>query len=174
MQKIKFTVSIIGTLVMFYVMSTTGKPLITNATPLGILNLEFAYHPQKIEQIMSAWKNLIDTALINTYWDFLYLFFYAFLLVNICTFIHHRLTITYGKVGLLFGRLAILAAFLDGIENGFMLNVLNNNYNVTSLQLMVGASVLKWIIVLAVILYSLVGLMLVILKSKKFNTSPSS
>ncbi|MES2653530.1 MAG: hypothetical protein V4663_17465 [Bacteroidota bacterium] len=165
MQKIKFTVSIVGTLIMFYVMATTGKPLITSTTPLGILNLEFAYNQQMVEQILNAWKNLIDTALINTYWDFLYLFFYAFLLVNICTLIHHRLRATYGKIGLLFGRLAILAAFLDVIENGFMLNVLNNSYNAMSLQLMVGASVLKWIIVLIVVLYSLVGLILLTIRS---------
>ncbi len=174
MQKNKFIVSIIGTLIMFYVMGTTGKPLISSATPLGILNLEFAYNLQKVELIMNTWKNLIDTALINTYWDFLYLFFYAFLLVNICSLIHHRLPTVYGKIGLLFGRFAILAAFLDIIENGFMLNVLNNNYNATSLLLMVGASVLKWIIVLVVVLYSLAGLMLVMLKSKKFTTNPSS
>ena len=174
MQKIKFIVSIVGTLVMFYIMSTTGKPLITNTTPLGILDLEFAYNSIKVEQIMTAWKNLIDTALINTYWDFLYLFFYAFLLVNICKLIHHRLPHTYGKVGLLFARLAILAAFLDIIENGFMLHVLNNNYNATSLKLMVAASVLKWAVVLIVVLYSLAGLILLLFKSQKFNTSSSS
>jgi hypothetical protein len=149
---------------MFYIMNTTGKPLKTSATPLGIINLEFANSEAKVNTILTAWApsptetiGLINLAKINTYCDFLYLFFYGWLLYNLCRLIYHKLPML-GKFGFLFSRFAILAALLDVVENGFMLGVLNGSYSPLGLTLMATVSMIKWAIVAVVVLYCVVGL----------------
>jgi hypothetical protein len=164
-QKLKFFISLLGFTVMFYIMNTSGKPLKTSATPRGILDLEFANTEAKVNVVLTAWapspaaiQGLINVAKINTYWDFLYLFFYGWLLYNLCKLIYHKLPV-YGKFGFLFSRFAILAALLDVIENAFMLGVLNGSQSPFGLTLMVTVSMLKWAIVAVVILYCVVGLL---------------
>ena len=163
MKRLKIILSILGTIIMMYVMNITGRQLITQTTPNGILNLEFAYNQQRIDVILNAWMpseniNRLEIAKINTYWDFLYLFFYGFLLYNICNLLKHKLINGFGTIGVYFGKLAIIASLLDVVENGFMLSVLDSHYNPITLYIMVIASVLKWVIIAIVILYSSIGL----------------
>ena len=54
-KKINGIFIIAGTLIMIYVMAVSGKSLKTAETPLGILNLEFAYNKAKTDVIMNAW-----------------------------------------------------------------------------------------------------------------------
>lgn len=169
MQKIKLLIAVIGTIIMMFIMTTTGAPLKTSNTPMGILNLEFAHQQQQVEVILKAWEpkaqhNLIQVAKTNTYWDFLYLICYGFLLYYSCRILHEKLP-NYGKIGLLFSRFAILAAVLDVVENGFMLGILNESYTALGLKIMVTASIIKWAIAVIVVLYCLVGLSLMAKRS---------
>ena len=81
MRKFFFPFIAIGSLVMVMVMSKTGATLKTPATPLGILNLEFAYNSAKADTILNAWQpdgkiDNIEVAKFNTLLDFIFLFFY--------------------------------------------------------------------------------------------------
>ena len=55
MKKILLPFFLIGTLAMMIVMTKTGSTLKTPATPMGILNLEFAYNTTKTAAIINAW-----------------------------------------------------------------------------------------------------------------------
>lgn len=46
-----------GTVTMIFIMIITGRPLTTEATPSGIINLELAYTHTKVQAVLSAWNN---------------------------------------------------------------------------------------------------------------------
>lgn len=134
MKKLLIPFFILGTIAMIIVMGKTGKPLKTTSTPAGILNLEFAFSKKNVDSVFKGWQintpsSKIDTAKTNTYWDFLFIFFYSGLL-----FLWSRkLSGTYrdgtgfNKAGKLIAKLALAAGVLDIIENICMLQSLNGN-----------------------------------------------
>ena len=70
-------------------MAKTGAVLKTPEASMGILNLEFAYNTSKITPILFSWESInsvdiITAAKNNTYWDFVFLFFYALFLLYSC------------------------------------------------------------------------------------------
>jgi hypothetical protein len=76
-------------LVMIIVMAKTGAVLKTPEASMGILNLEFAYNTSKITPILFSWESInsvdiITAAKNNTYWDFVFLLFYALFLLYSC------------------------------------------------------------------------------------------
>lgn len=150
-------------------MSATGSGLKTPSTPQGILHLEFANTPSKAAIVLKAWEdNLIMTAKINTYWDFVFLLFYSFLFYNLCKWINHLLPNSkYGSLGILFAKLSILTGILDVMENIFMLSVLSKTYNSIQLIIMSCASYIKWALVVAIIIYCIIGLALFAFKKTK-------
>lgn len=168
MQKIKFIVSLIGTIIMIFIMGVTGSKLKTPSTPHGILNIEFANTPTKAAKIINAWdNNLIQIAQNNTYWDFVFLLFYSFFFYNLCKWIYHLLPNNkYGKLGLQFAKLSILTGFLDIIENLYILKVLTKNYTNMDLTIMTTVSYIKWILVVAIILFCLIGFVYRLSKGK--------
>jgi hypothetical protein len=164
MPKINFVIAITGTLMMVYIMLVTGKNLDTPATPNGILNLEFAYNQSKVDTIITAWQptptiHRIQEAKINTYWDFLFLFFYGFLFYCVTLFLQKKFAATplagYGNTML---QLSLIAPLLDVVENIFMLAILNGSYANWYMPIMVTASTLKWLLVILIIAYSVWGL----------------
>ena len=83
MQRFFLPFFLTGTMIMVFVMGKTGAPLKTTATPNGILNLEFAYNKVKVQEVVDAWTfsaihstDNIRVAQVNTWWDFIFLFFY--------------------------------------------------------------------------------------------------
>ena len=85
MKKYLIPFFLLGSLIMVYVMTKTGAPLKTAATPHGILDLEFAYNTTKTNAIIEAWSKRditdnIEPAKFNTWLDFIFLFFYSIFL----------------------------------------------------------------------------------------------
>lgn len=134
MKKLLIPFFILGTVAMIIVMGKTGKPLKTTSTPMGIVNLEFAYNTVKVDSVFKAWdagsvNSKIDIAKTNTYWDFLFIVFYAglfFLWSRHLSNIYREGT-GFNKAGKLFAKLALTAGMLDVIENICMLQSLNGN-----------------------------------------------
>jgi hypothetical protein len=169
MQKWITLFALLGTGIMIYVMGVTGKPLKTPATPNGILHLELAYNQQKADAILLAWSepkwnlhatipsgfpNRIKAAKINTWWDFLFLFFYSVLFYRLCILLYRKLYPSrIGNAGFVFAKLSILAGLFDVVENIFMLSILNQNYAPWYLPWMALASAIKWTLVAGIVLY---------------------
>jgi hypothetical protein len=134
MNKLLIPFFILGTIAMILVMGNTGKPLKTATTPSGILHLEFAYDTVQVNKTLAAWKtndhpDKIDAAVLNTYWDFLFIFFYAGLLYLSGKKLSgiYREGTGFEKAGKRIALLALVAGLLDIIENGCMLQSLNGN-----------------------------------------------
>ncbi len=164
MRKLLLPFFFIGTMVMMVVMAKTGASLKTDATPLGIIDLEFAYNTAKITPILNAWAptektDNIAAAIINTYWDFLFMFFYAGFLFLACKKIAATLKSPVAKAGNLIAKAALLAAFLDVIENTGILITLHGNTSSTVAFCTTFFSVIKWGLVIIAVLYLLTGLL---------------
>ncbi len=109
-------------MLMLATMAIQGGALKTAATPLGILDLEFAKSTTRVEEILQAWKFLNNTALWNTLIDFGFLASYSFFFskgVLYATSVIQNNWLQKNKNALL--KLAIFPGLLDAVENGFML-----------------------------------------------------
>ncbi len=164
MKKMLLPFFLLGTVAMMIVMVKTGATLKTTATPLGILNLEFAYNSAQTTGIINAWKttgdpNNVLAAIYNTFYDFLFLFFYAGFLFLTCKKIAANIKGPAAKAGNLIARGAILAGILDVLENIGMLLSLHNYTSDAIAFLTVFFSVIKWGLAIIAVLYVLTGLL---------------
>jgi hypothetical protein len=164
MKKYALFFFFIGTIAMMVVMTKTGAILKTPEAPMGILNLEFAYNTAKTAPIINSWASISSTdiitaAKINTYWDFLFLFFYAGFLFLACKKIAANTSGAFSKAGKIIAKGALWAGFLDIIENTGMLLTLNNQGSSTIAFCTTLISVIKWALAIIAVLYLLTGLL---------------
>jgi preprotein translocase subunit SecG len=167
MKKLLIPFFIIGTIAMIIVMSKTGKPLKSCATPSGIVNLELAYTTTKVNKVFTAWQintpsSKITDAKTNTYCDFVFIFFYTGLLFLSCrTFYNMYKEISFFySAGKLLAKAVLVAATLDVIENLYMLKLLAGN--VTDAYAVTGSAcaLLKFILLILAVIYILISLVL--------------
>ena len=164
MKKLLLPFFLIGTIALMVVMAKTGAVLKTPEAPNGILNLEFAYNTTKTTPIINSWASIshtdvITAAKINTYWDFLFLFFYADFLFLACKKIAAKTSGSFSRAGKLIAKGALWAGFLDIIENAGMLLTLNNQGSSTIALCTTVISIIKWMLALVAVLYVLTGLL---------------
>ena len=161
MKKLLLPFFLIGTIAMVMVMNKTGASLKTESTPMGILDLEFAYTATKTSNIITTWKQTenIHVAIANTYWDFLFIFFYSGFLFLACKKIAANIKGQVAKAGKIIAKGAIFAGFFDVLENTGMLLTLNNDGSETIAFLTTFFSVIKWGLVIIAVLYLLTGLL---------------
>jgi hypothetical protein len=164
MKKLLLPFFLIGSMAMIVVMTKTGAILKTPEVPMGILNLEFAYNTAKTTPIINSWASInhadvITAAKNNTYWDFLFLFFYAGFLFLACKKIAAKTTGSFSRAGKLIAKGALWAGFLDIIENAGMLLTLSNQGSSTIAFCTTFVSVIKWALAIIAVLYMLTGLL---------------
>lgn len=162
MNKIILLVFLIGTLVMMIVMSRTGAPLKTSATPNGILNLEFACDTNKVNAIITAWSSTpgvdnVDAAKKNTYLDFIFIFFYTLFLYLASIKLNKLFGGKFGKAGKWIGLGALLAGGLDVLENAGMLVSLSGHTSNPVALFTVICAVIKWALAGIAVLYVMTG-----------------
>ncbi len=152
-----------GVAIMIYIMMKTGVPLKTDTTPKGILDLEFAYNKQLTDKVLTAWSvdGKTEAAIQNTFWDFLFLFFYSLFLYKVCKAIRGEFIAgTWkNKAGNYFANAAIWAGVFDIGENLFMLQTLGGNGNDTVALITSICAGVKWALVALVIIYIIAGLL---------------
>jgi hypothetical protein len=167
MKKYSLLFLFIGTMLMIYVMATTGAVLKTPATPNGILNLEFAYNTAKTNTIVNAWmpNNNIAAAKNNTYYDFIFLLFYSLFLFFMAKKIA---AIKNSKAGLLIAQSALVAGVLDIFENAGILYTLSGNASESIALFTTIFSVIKWVLALTAAVYSITGFIQLILRRKAY------
>ncbi|MEO6540172.1 MAG: hypothetical protein ABIN74_04235 [Ferruginibacter sp.] len=173
MKKLLLPFFFIGSMAMIVVMAKTGATLKTPAAPMGILDLEFAYNSAKTTPILNSWAPAANTdniaaAKTNTFWDFLFLFFYAGFLFLACKKIASALKGPVEKAGNLIAKAALLAGFLDIIENAGMLLTLSDRGSSTVAFCTTFFSVIKWVLALIAVLYVLTGLLVLAYRKLKY------
>lgn len=150
---------------MIIVMSRTGKPLKTSTTPNGIVNLELAYNTAKINAVFKAWQintpaSKIPAAKTNTWWDFLFIFFYAGLLYLCCRKFHQKYKHTgfFYRTGGLLAKAVLVAAALDVIENMYMLKFLDGNITNAFAITCSACAIIKFTLLIMALGYILISL----------------
>ena len=162
MKKYLVPIFLIGTLVMIYVMAKTGQPLKTTVTPQGILNLEFAYNSDKVDAIVNNWASIttadtIAAAKLNTWLDFIFIFFYSGFLFLAAKRISGLFGGGFGKAGKVISKGALMAGCLDILENTGMLLSLSGQGSKAIAFCTTFVSVIKWGLALLAVLYVLTG-----------------
>lgn len=173
MKKLLIPFFFIGTMAMMVVMVKTGATLKTETTPMGIIDLEFAYNTTKITPILSAWAPTAQTdniavAKVNTYWDFLFLFFYAGFLFMACKKIAANIQGPAAKAGNMIAKAALMAGCLDIIENIGMLLTLSHQGSAATPFSTTIVSIIKWGLVIISVLYVLTGLLVLAYRRMKY------
>lgn len=171
MKKLLLPFFLVGTIAMMIVMAKTGAILKTPEAPMGILSLEFAYNTAKTTPIINSWASInkadvITAAKINTYWDFVFLFFYAGFLFLASKKIAAKTSGGFSKVGKFIARGALWAGFLDILENAGMLLTISNNGSDTIALLTTIISIIKWALAIIAVLYVLTGLLALAFRKK--------
>jgi hypothetical protein len=166
MKKLLIPLFLLGTGFMMYIMAQTSALLKTPETKLGIINLELERDVVKTRAIIKAWaptanSDRINVAKINTYWDLLFLFFYAGLLYLLCNFIGANTSGKLSSAGYVIANAAIVAGIADVMENTGMLFSLNGLISPIVSFCTVFFSAIKWVLVIIAILYVLAGLLFI-------------
>lgn len=141
-------------LLMILLLCWQGRELILPATPSGILALEFANTPEKLNYVLSFWNK--ETVQVNILIDFFFVIVYTWFFVIAVTGSaakwQQRYMVQFGAMGI---RLAFLAGMLDIVENILMLQSIHGHYTVSSLQLTWYCAAIKFAIVIILFLYVL-------------------
>ena len=113
----------IATLVVGALLFALGRPLITEATPYGILNLELASSPDEVSAVLEAWgTERVVAAVLQTWVDFLFLILYPLALSLGCWLLARSLPQgPIASLGRAVAVLVLLAGPLDAGENVLML-----------------------------------------------------
>lgn len=173
MKTINWIFIVSGTFIMMFVMMQTGKSLKTPATPLGILDLEFAYNAYNANNVVSAWTatspnsvNNVNVAIKNTWLDFIFLFFYSIFLFFSCKTIGERFNGVLKTIGGILAMGALNAGLLDIAENTGMLFMLNNITSNGIALFTTICAIIKWFLALAAVFYVVLFGPLYLLKKK--------
>jgi hypothetical protein len=168
-KKYRLLLLFAGVLAMMVVMAISGATLNTPKTPYGILNLEFAYNSAKATYVINAWTGIIPidnvfAAIINTWLDYIFLFFYSLFLYHLCKWLSNYFSGTLLMTGRFLAKAALVAGVLDMLENAGMLITLHGHISDTTTLLTALSSSIKWLLVLAILLYILITGTLILYK----------
>lgn len=156
-------------LIIIVLLRWQGASLTQPATPSGILSLEFANTPDKLELVFQSWMGS-SVANINICLDFLFIVAYtSFFLLAIEKACKQWQPVLAWKVRNTLSWLALLAAILDIIENILMLQTLNHQYNNYSLQVTWYCAFIKFSIVLVIVAYLLMSILIIFFGKKEIH-----
>ena len=172
MKKPLFLFLLTGTLVMMGVISKTGASLKTSLTPHGIINLEFAHNAAKTRAIINVWAGIksadnIRAAKLNTWLDFIFIFFYSLFLFYLCKELAASTAGFLYVAGNVLANGSLVAGLLDILENtGILISLSGHITNNISLLTAI-SSIVKWALVLTAVVYILFGLAVILYKKYK-------
>ena len=157
-------ITAITTPIMIVIMALQGAPLrSSSATPLGILDLEFAGKVERAGEIYKAWQpSIVPVAINNTLIDFLFILSYGSFLYACCLMLSKYYVEGWRKTGLWAGRLILVAALFDAVENILMFRTLGGSIYkeiVASTFMLASAKFLLVIFSIFYIFGSLLGLL---------------
>lgn len=169
-MKKKWLISLVFLIVMILVMRYQGKSLVTPASPLGILDLEFARTAEKLQQLKLFW-NPQDLS-INIYLDFLFIIAYVWFLAMVSTEISRRSG--WERAGKWATSLAIAAGLFDVLENFLMIMIYQGRFDTSLLNLVFVLAVLKFALALAVIFFILAAIPFILAKKHRRSKIPKT
>lgn len=167
-----FIALLLITLLVMVVLNLTGKPLITEAAPRGIISYELAGNQETAQAILDSWDDLAKIyAGFNLGLDYLYLILYSTTIALAIFWLVDLL-----KIGRVVRRLAVVlattlsaAAILDAIENGALFTMLVNQVTAPWPQISFICAAIKFGLVILGISFVIVGFITFLLQSRQKN-----
>lgn len=141
----------------FFILRMQGTSLITDATPLGIVDFEFANTPERLNAVLFGWSNADIKA--NIYLDFIFIPFYVLFFsaaAKACSISWVNPTMKFSGMSL--SKAVYVAGGLDLLENKIMLNSLAGSFSNFTLMLTNWCAGAKFLLLLVVILYLVVSI----------------
>jgi hypothetical protein len=148
-MKRNLLISFLFLVVMIVVTRWQGSSLVTPQSPNGIIHLEFAKTPAKLQQLQFFWNH--ETVLQNIYLDFLFIAAYTWFFVTACKAVNNNKS-------KLFLSLTISAAAFDVLENFLMILVWNERFSPSTLQIVFYVAAIKFLLIGVVIGYLILSL----------------
>jgi hypothetical protein len=142
-----------------------GASLFTAESKGGIVDLEMADTPEKLQHLLAIWNKQV--AVNNIYIDFLFIPCYALFLAVCCKYMAEKIVRpSYQIWANRLVKLLVVAALFDVVENILMLMSIAGNYTTETLLLTRLIASSKFLLVGLAILYILFGLFSSLLSAK--------
>jgi hypothetical protein len=142
-----------------YGLNRQGKPLSTDKSPNGILEIELPWSTERASDIVAWWEQngLLQTAREQVYYDFLFLALYPLALSMLCAWLAGSVPAKLGMLGILLSWGVLLAAPFDAIENIVILRMLGGSQETPFPQIATIAAAVKFTLVFGAFGYLAIG-----------------
>ena len=126
-DKLVLILTISSLVIVFLVYILIFIPIEASVSTYGILDYEFAWTPDRVQAIFSAWgANGIAKQILAVYWEFLYIVGYVSLALGLILLVLRRSEGKMQTLGLYFTLAPFLTGIFDIIENINLLVMLSN------------------------------------------------
>lgn len=153
-MKIKLLLSFLAMALMIFVMRWQGETLVTEVSPRGIIDLEFARTTERLQQLQAVWQ--WKDLQLNIFLDFIFISAYTWFFAT--SAIRVKKHWDWTRISLLFITLAYLAGMLDVVENIFMYIAFTNNIGASGLKFIFYCAKVKFILIAVLIFYLLISI----------------
>jgi len=165
MKQMYLKLSAAATAISFGWLRWQGASLFTAESKGGIVDLEMADTPEKLQHLLGLWNKQV--AVNNIYIDFLFIPCYALFLAVCCKYMAEKIVRPSFKIWAnRLVKLIVVAALLDVVENILMLMSIAGNYISETLLLTRLIASSKFLFVGLAILYILFGLFISLFSKK--------
>ena len=172
-QKRAFIVLLALTLVVMVSLNALGRPLNTDAAPLGIVSFELAGELSLARSMVESWGHTGQVyASLSLGLDYLFLVTYSSCIALGCVLVARRLSRrveSLSSVGVILAWAQLGAALLDAVENYALIQVLFGSRQELWPVVARWCAIPKFLIVAAGLVYVGVGLVLVIVTKARRN-----
>ncbi len=171
LQNRAFIIMLPLTLLAMYVEQVTGKPLVTDAAPSGVVSFELAGTLSAAQAMVKSWGQLGQVyAGVNIGFDFVYIITYVIAIGLGCVIVARGGMLSSVGVALAWAMFA--AGLFDCIENYNLLQILLGNGQEINAMLAQWCAILKFAIVGLGLAYFFIGGAIVLVK-KALNRTQS-
>lgn len=140
--------------VLTVVLIYTGRPLMTPASPLGIVSFQLAFGAPRAQSVLAAWDPPArEMAWLNLALDFPYLVLYAAILSLLCRMASSASIGAMAQIGMWLSRYVWFAALFDVIENGALLYQLSVTASAAAALVAGIAATAKFAVIASVLIY---------------------
>lgn len=140
-------------------------PIEASVSTYGILDYEFAWTPDRVQAIFSAWgTDGMANQSLAIYWDFLYIVGYISLALGLILLVLRRSEGKMQTLGLYFTLAPFLTGIFDIIENMNLLVMLSNPTPILSINPFLASisALIKFSFLFAAIGYFVIALLIII------------
>lgn len=165
-QWLLFAVLAAATVFVGRQLARQGAPLTTDATPHGVLHIEFPWTSARAGEIVEHWRGegLLATARRQVRFDFLYLILYPVTLSLLTSLVAGSATGTVALLGVATAWGVLLSGALDAVENIAILRMLSGSLGAPLPQVATIAATIKFTLVFGAFFYICAGGVLVAIR----------